>query len=216
MKSRIFHQFTGNYKVDRLYHAVPQDDETIEGMMGGVPGVRTQGLNTNQAVNFSQFTVDTSGNTVVPGSLTVTGSKIGGKGNVIASASATPTLTAAQTGAILLFDRASGVTYTLPAPALGLEFTFIVTVTITSSNAKVITDAGTTLLAGIIVSGLDNTANKQWVGNGSSHLAVTQNGTTTGGIVGSWLKFTCVTTTLWSVQGMIVASGTTATPFATS
>ena len=59
-------------------------------------------------------------------------------------------------------------------------------------------------------------ANKQWVANGSTHIAATMNGTTTGGIIGSFLEFTCVTSTLWVVSGTVVASGTPATIFTTS
>lgn len=53
--------------------AAPVNGTTIEGMVGGFPGVNTFGLNTAKAANFSGLTVDTSGNTVVPGTLNVTG-----------------------------------------------------------------------------------------------------------------------------------------------
>lgn len=53
--------------------AAPINGSTIEGMIGGVPGVRTQGLNTNQASNFNGVLVDTSGNVTVPGTLSVAG-----------------------------------------------------------------------------------------------------------------------------------------------
>jgi hypothetical protein len=132
---------------------------------------------------------------------------------------ATAAPTAAQSGSVFLFDRAAGVTVTLPAPVVGTEFTFIVTTTVTSNSYKVITDAGTTFLAGSVLGSVDNTANKSWVGNGTTHLAVTQAAASTnatGGIVGSWLRFTCVTPTLWEVVGLTVAGGTPSTPFATS
>jgi hypothetical protein len=165
------------------------------------------------------------GNTVLSGASTFTAGTgairldlgpVTQKQNVISGSGATVTLTAAQSGSLVLFDRAAGIIFTLPAPAVGMWFDFAVAVTITSNNAKVITDTGTTLLAGFVGSGVDNTANKQWVGNGSTHIAVTQNGTTTGGILGSWLRFMCTTSTQWVVTGSLVASGTPATPFATS
>lgn len=53
--------------------AAPINGSTLEGMIGGVPGVRTQGLNTNQAVNLDGVLIDTSGNVTVPGTLNVTG-----------------------------------------------------------------------------------------------------------------------------------------------
>lgn len=41
--------------------SAPQNDQTIEGMNGGLPGVRQFGLNTNQPVNFSGFQIDATG-----------------------------------------------------------------------------------------------------------------------------------------------------------
>lgn len=46
--------------------AAPLAGETIEYGVGGLPLVAAQGLNTNQAVNFSSgFQVDTSGNVTI-------------------------------------------------------------------------------------------------------------------------------------------------------
>jgi hypothetical protein len=45
------------------------------------------------------------------------------------------------------------------------------------------------------------------------HLA---NGTTTGGLLGTWFRFTALSTTQWLVTGIDQGSGTVATPFATS
>lgn len=55
--------------------AAPDKGKTLEGMIGGVPGVGTHGLNTNQATNFSGTTTDTSGNQSVAGNQTVTGTQ---------------------------------------------------------------------------------------------------------------------------------------------
>lgn len=216
MKSLILHQLAGNYKVDRLYHAVPQNDTTIEGMAGGVPGVRSFGLNTNQPTNFSGATTDSSGNVSIPGSLTVLGSRKGGTANIISGQGATRTLLASESTSVALFDRAAGIIYTLPAPQPGLSFTFIVTTSITSNNAKVITDAGTTLLIGDIDVASTSPTTTTFFGNGTSHISVLQNGTTTGGLIGSYIECRCVTSTVWNVFGAIQGSGTLATPFSTS
>lgn len=136
---------------------------------------------------------------------------------VISSSGATVTLTAGQTGATCLFDRAAGIVYTLPAPVVGLTFKFIVSTTITSNAAKIITDAGTTLLIGSIVVEKDSDGTLLGCfGDGSTHVAVSMNGTTTGGVIGTELTFTCVTATKWNVSGLVHASGVIATPFATS
>ena len=85
--------------------------------------------------------MDLSGNLTVSGTSTK-------KSNVVSGSGATVTLTAAQSGSIVLFDRAGGIVFTLPAPAVGLEYTFVVKTTITAAAAKVITSAGTVFLVG--------------------------------------------------------------------
>ncbi len=191
------------------------------------PAVKqARGLSTKLPVTLSgtAATLAVGGNATVTGNLAVTGTTTftgatNSKASVISGSGATVTLTAAQSGSVCLFDRAAGIVYTLPAPAVGLEFDFMTTVTVTSNSYKVITDAGTTLVAGAILGNVDNTANKSWVGNGTTHLAVTQAAASTnatGGIIGSWLRFTCVSATLWEAVGMTIAGGTPSTPFATS
>ena len=144
------------------------------------------------------------------------GSITGGQTNTVSAQPATVALTAAQSGSVILFDRAAGIIYTLPAPVVGLSFRFIVTTTITSNNAKVITDASTTFLQGIVDSATVTPTNTSFFGDGTTHRAVTQNGTTTGGIIGSYLEFNCVTATIWNVFAATQGSGALATPFAAS
>lgn len=135
---------------------------------------------------------------------------------VASSQPSTVTLTAAQSGGTFLFDSAAGIVYTLPKPAVGLNYTFVITTTITSNNAKVITDASTTFLIGSVWLSVAAGTGTQFWANGSSHRAVTQNGTTTGGLFGSILYFSCVNSTQWVVDATCEGSGTIATPFATS
>lgn len=81
-----------------------------------------------------------------------------------------------------------------------------------------IPSTGTELLIGGYTNVDTDTSNAVAVftGNGSTHVAVSSNGTTTGGLVGSNLKFTKVTSTQWNVSGTMLGSGTVATAFATS
>lgn len=181
-----------------------------------VPQVAQNGLNTLKATNLAGFLVDTSGNVTFPGTSTYAA---GSKPNVISGSGATVTLTAAQSGSTVLFDRAAGIVFTLPAPIVGLGFSFWATTTVTTNSYKVITDAGTTFIAGSILGSVNNVANKSWVGDGATHLAVTQAAASTnatGGIIGSYIMFRCVTTTLWVCEGLTIAGGTPSTPFATS
>lgn len=184
------------------------------------PNVMQNGLNTQKGVSLGS-TLAVTGATTLSSTLAVTGATtlsgaVTQKAGVISGSGATATLTAAQSGSTVLFDRAAGIVYTLPAPAVGLWFEFVITVSITSNNAKIITDAGTTLLIGQVYNAVAAGTGTTFIANGSTHIAMTQNGTTTGGLIGTMFLAQCVSATQWSVSGTILGSGTIATPFATS
>lgn len=187
-----------------------------------IPYIKFHGLNTSKNATFGgTITVDggvTLGSTLsVTGATTLSGA-VTQKANVVSGSGATVTLTAAQSGSVVLFDRAAGIVFTLPSPAVGMYFDFITTVSVTSNAAKVITNTGTVLLIGSLMNIDTDTSNAvaAWTGNGSNHIAISSNGTTTGGLIGSFYRLTCVSTTLWQVVGQIQGSGVVATPFATS
>ena len=124
-------------------------------------------------------------------------------------------LTAAQTGSICLFDSATAaLLYTLPAPVIGLAFTFIWTVSVTSGTSKIITDAAGTFLMGPAYLGVAAGTGTTFYGNGTSHISFNANGTTTGGLLGGIAYFYCVNGTQWEVDASVEGSGTIATPFA--
>lgn len=145
--------------------------------------------------------------------------KIRAKKNIISGSGATASLSEFDSGSLVLMDRAAGTVFTLPAAcAVGTTFDFLATVSVTSNSYKIITGAGTELLIGGYMSVDTDTSNAVAVftGNGSTHIAVTSNGTTTGGLIGTSLKFTKLTSTQWEVSGMMMGSGVVATAFATS
>ena len=130
---------------------------------------------------------------------------------------ATVTLTAAQTGLLAYFDRAAGIIYTLPAPTAGLYYDFVVSTTITSNNAEIATNTGTVFLQGVIHTAISGGATgSDWQCNGTSHLAIKMNGTTSGGILGTRLHVVALSATLWQVDGLAVGSGTEVTPCSTT
>ena len=139
---------------------------------------------------------------------------------VISEAVATRSLNETESGSVCCFDRAAGIVYTLPAAcAVGTYFDFVTTVTITSGAAKVITGAGTELMVGQITNVDTDTSDAVAIWKSlvaTSNIAVSMNGTTTGGIIGDYLHCVKVTSTKWSVTGVTTATGTVATPFATS
>ena len=133
------------------------------------------------------------------------------------AAGSTKTLLAPQSGSTILLDTATGSVVTLPAPTVGLRFTFIVSVTVTSNSHKVITNAGTVYMVGMVA--LMEAAATSAVGclfNGTSHVAITMNGTTTGGIIGTRFTLECISTTVWELSGLVAGSGSLTTPAATS
>jgi hypothetical protein len=138
-------------------------------------------------------------------------------GEVVACG-ATTTLTADQSGSLVLLDTAAGSVLTLPAPAVGMTFDVLVTVTVTSNSHKVVTNSSSVFMLGGIGSFSPNVAEggDTFAANGTTHVACTSNGTTTGGVVGQVLKLTAISATQWAVSGNLVGSGTLATPFATS
>lgn len=127
---------------------------------------------------------------------------------------ATATLSIDDTGSTVLMDRAAGIIFTLPKAVPGAHFDFKVTTSVTTNNFKVITGAATEFLVGSYVS--NAAALASFAGNGTTHIAVTMNGTTTGGLIGTLLRFTCLSATRWSVEGILQGSGTGVTAFATS
>ncbi len=144
--------------------------------------------------------------------------KVRAKKNVISGQGATRTLNENESGSVALFDRAAGIVYTLPTAKPGMVFDFMVTTTVTSNAAKVITAVGTELLIGGYTNVDTDTSNAvaAFTGNGSTHVAVSMNGTTTGAVAGTRLRFTCLSSTRWMVEGIVLGTGVVATAFATS
>jgi len=135
---------------------------------------------------------------------------------VVSGSGATLTLTKAQSGSVVLLDRAAGIVVTLPPPEPGLSFTFAATVSVTSNVYKIITDAGTTFVSGLITEATASGASNIYNGNGTTHISIAMNGTTTGGLLGSFFEFYAVSSTLWVINGSNLASGTIAGPFSTT
>lgn len=140
---------------------------------------------------------------------------------VISGLGATATLSADDSGSTVLFDRAAGIVITLPLAKVGTYYDFVVTTSVTTNSYKVITGAATEFLIGGYTNVDTDTSNAVAVftGNGSTHIAVTQaaaSTNSTGGLIGSKLRFTCLSATRWMVEGIVQGAGSPATAFATS
>ena len=143
---------------------------------------------------------------------------VNAKKKVISGLGATRTLSVDESGSMVVLDRAAGIVLTLPLAVPGLTYDFVATTSVTSNAYKVITGAGTELLIGGYTNVDTDTSNAVAVftGNGSTHVSISMNGTTTGGLLGTALRFTCLSTTRWMVEGFVQGSGIVATAFATS
>lgn len=127
------------------------------------------------------------------------------------------TLTAAQSGGLVVFDKLDGAVATLPAPVIGLFYDFVVDTASTSVGQKVITSAASIFIKGTVLQmTAADAANVLDTANGTTHVAITMNGTTTGGCVGTRFRLTCRSATIWEVEGLTIASGSVATSFTTS
>lgn len=132
---------------------------------------------------------------------------------------ATVTLTPGQSGQIFLFDNASGGEYDLPAPAPGLNYIFMVTVSVTSNDYEITTNnPGTVLYAGglwLAVAGTAGSGNL-FVPNGSTQSAIIMDGATHGGLINSIIQVYALNSTTWFVDGSVIGTATVATPFGAS
>lgn len=126
-------------------------------------------------------------------------------------------LTPQMSGSVILLDIASGATATLPTPQAGLWYQFVVTVSVTSNNHKIVAKTtGTDLFIGSLWETVAAGTGTSFFPNGSSHSAVTMNGTTTGGLINTAIDVYCTGSAQWLVDGTNFASGTIATPFSNS
>lgn len=137
---------------------------------------------------------------------------------VISGLGATKTLSVDDTGSTVLLDRAAGIVVTLPLAVPGLVYDFAVTTSVTTNAYKIITGAATEFLIGGYTSVDTDTSNAVAFhsGNGSTHIAVNMTAAASnalGGLAGTKLRFTCLSTTRWNVEGVNQGAGTVATAF---
>lgn len=137
---------------------------------------------------------------------------------VISGLGATRTLLAEESGALVVLDRAAGIVVTLPSPVVGMQFTFLVSVSLTSNAYKVITNAASVFLVGGVIMGDVTVAQSgdYFEADGTTIVALSADGATKGGLIGERFTVTCISSTQWAIEGVCHGAGTLATPFATS
>lgn len=180
---------------------------------GGTPAYPLLGLNpteppTNTAEGGVYYDDDLHALYVYNGGANVA---VGGQvPKIVGTAAAT--LTAADSGGVILFSNATGYTVTLPAAQAGLNFRVNVLTTVSSGVARLACASGD-FFRGTLFQGTDTTyLPAARTANGSTHLAWEGNGTSTSGIAGDWFDIVAVDDTIWQVTGgLCAASGSEAT-----
>jgi hypothetical protein len=126
--------------------------------------------------------------------------------------SATVTITAAaHAGRVIVFNRAAGVTATLPAATgSGNRYRFIGAVD--ASGGQIVQVVGNDIMMGVAYLGNDSAGASVFYTSDTSDT-VTLNGTTTGGYKGWEIEVIDIAADTWSVKVFSEASGTEATPF---
>jgi len=111
---------------------------------------------------------------------------------------------------VITLNVAAGTTVTLPAASgSGDIYRFYVGTTFTASAT--IAAAGTDVMQGAIIVSTTNTAGT--VATSATSDKLVMNGSTTGGLVGSYVEVRDVASGVWSTGGALVATGAFATPF---
>jgi len=99
----------------------------------------------------------------------------------------------------------------------GVVYTIWVPTTISTSSLKIGTD-GTDKYVGTIVMNDVDTDGAALVGffAAAANDFINLNGTTTGGVAGSWIQIVAIAANKYMVTGTVLGTGTVATPFANS
>ena len=99
----------------------------------------------------------------------------------------------------------------------GVLYTIWVPTTIATSSVKIATN-GTNLFVGSVLS-IDTDTSGATVGftaNGTTNDFINLNGSTTGGVAGTWVQIFAIAANKYMVKGTVLGTGTVATPFADS
>ncbi len=135
-----------------------------------------------------------------------------GSSAVVAITSETTLTYADHVGRIIEINDADGAV-TLPSitsDTIGAEYTFFVGTDATDLDIK--TDGTDKFVGSISVAGTTTKA----FAPGATNDVISMNGTTTGGDANSVVKVVALATAEYMVQGVIIGSGSVATPFADS
>jgi hypothetical protein len=162
-----------------------------------------------------------------------------GPNNVVAlSATANTTLTvAAHAGKVLTIGGTLAANRTITLPTInasaysnvsgpgadpnspnnqGAVFTIFIPTTVATSSLKIGTDGTDKFVGSLLMIDTDSSGAMAGFVPGATNDFINLNGGTTGGVAGSYIQITALSSAKYMVQGVILGTGTVATPFADS
>jgi hypothetical protein len=162
-----------------------------------------------------------------------------GPNNVVAlSTTGNTTLTvAAHAGKILTIGGTLAANRTITLPAInvsaysnvsgpgadgnspnnqGAVFTFFIPTTIATSSVKIGTNGTDKFVGSILTVDTDSSGAMAGFAPAASNDFINLNGSTTGGVAGSYIQITALSSARYMVQGVVNCTGNPATPFADS
>ena len=192
-------------------------NSTFNGPVRSEGGFEQISKNSSTGAVTTNFDIDTSGNISGTGT-----SKLTGATNFVKDyesiTDATKTLTAADSGTTYGFNRAAGIVVTLPTPAAGVHYTFLVETTFTGAGQiKTATTDGTDGFLGTAF--LFDTGEIGETDNfhpAASNDVIDLGQVEQGWLTGGFIRLTGVNTTTWFVEAFLMGDGTLATPFTDS
>ena len=133
-----------------------------------------------------------------------------GAGVVVYTASQTLTA-AANAGRTSIMNAAGGMTFTLPAATgTGNVYEIFVATTLTTSGIVQVASSSDVILGGVSIS--TDIAGVTMLSAATSDT-ITMNGSTTGGLLGSWLRLKDVASGQFMLEGFLKSTGSEGTPF---
>lgn len=123
----------------------------------------------------------------------------------------TLTVDSSYNGKTILISRAAGTAITLPvATGTQAKYKIQLAASVTSNSTTISVADATDIMQG---SAVVTASTPGAFYTTATSDTITMNGSTTGGLAGSYVELTDVATNLWLVSAILVGSGTVATPF---
>tara|TARA_R100001163_G_C5002938_1_gene151435 strand:- start:253 stop:837 length:585 start_codon:yes stop_codon:yes gene_type:complete len=192
-------------------------NSTFNGPVRSENGFEQITVTAGTGAETTNFDIDASGNVSGTGTMKMTGATNFVK-DYESITTATKTLTAADSGTVYGFNKADGIVVTLPTPAAGVHYTFLVETTFTSAGQiKTATTDGTDgFLGTAFVFDTGEIGETDNFHPAASNDVIDLGQVEQGWLTGGFIRLTGVNTTTWFVEAFLMGDGTLATPFTDS